>query len=78
MAKVQPKPIHMSMHAQLVLALAFGVLVGMIGLEWHAISHGQLFNAQDWGIGIGAALAGLAAYVWGHGKSQQATQPPNR
>ncbi len=45
------------------------VVVGMLGLAvldtW---KNGAHFDAQAFGIGIGAVLAGLAAYLWGDTK----------
>ena len=58
-----------SVEAHLVLA-TISILVFLALATWTVIIQNDPFNAQDFGIGLGAAFVGVGAAAWGKGKQQ--------
>jgi hypothetical protein len=49
--------------AQIMLPLA---VLGMLAISaWSVIVNKQMFDPQQLGVGVGAAIAALGAYKWG-------------
>jgi hypothetical protein len=59
-----------TVEAHLVLA-TLSILTFLFLAGWTVIQQGLPFNAQDFGIGIGAAFVGVGAAAWGQGKQRR-------